>query len=313
VGGIAYLFGGPGQAEPGMGRDLYNKNPLVRESVDKADKLLTELGGVRPTKACFAGDAALMRRPSVAGPAVLALAHGTVRALKARRLQPNYAGAFGWGELVALGALGLIDYEAALRLIYERGKAAEAAWEAAPWHALSVQGLPAESLEGKLSGLPQPPQWAARFSPDHFVLCGHERLLTALHGLLEKAGRGVRLSPVEPGWHWPQAALAPVGEGVAAGLEGLEMESLGLAIQPALDHLPLRQGRDWPGYFRSHGADPLDWTAACRGLKALGMDTAVEIGHGQLLGSALHRIDTDVRVLATEDNAAFAQAVKLAN
>jgi hypothetical protein len=43
------------------------------------------------------------------------------------------------------------------------------------------------------------------------------------------------------------------------------------------------------------------------------MDTAVEIGHGQLLGSALHRVDTDVRVLATEDNASFAQAVKLAN
>jgi malonyl CoA-acyl carrier protein transacylase len=91
------------------------------------------------------------------------------------------------------------------------------------------------------------------------------------------------------------------------------MEALGLAVQPALAHLPLRQGRDWPGYLRTHGADPLDWTAACKGLKALGMDTAVEIGHGQLLGSALHRVDTDVRVLATEDNASFAQAVKLAN
>jgi [acyl-carrier-protein] S-malonyltransferase len=234
--------------------------------------------------------------------------------LKARRLQPNYAGAFGWGELVALGALGLIDYEAALRLIHERGKAAEAAWEAAPWHALSVQGLPAEALEGKLSGLPQPPQWAARFSPDHFVLCGNERLLTALHGLLEKAGgRGVKLSAVEPGWHWPHAALKPVGEALAASLEAVPTESLGLAVQPALQHNPLRQGRDWPSYIKTHGADPLDWTAACRGLKALGMDTAVEIGHGQLLGSALHKLDTDVRVLATEDNAAFAQAVKLAN
>ena len=313
MGGIAYLFGGPGQAEPGMGRDLYNKNPLVRESVDKADKLLTELGGVRPTKACFAGDAALIRRPSVAGPAVLALAHGTVRALKARRLQPHYAGAFGWGELVALGALGQLDYETALCLLYERGKAVEAAWAADPWYALAVQGLPSEALEARLGGLPQPPLWSARLSPDHFVLGGGERLLGALHGLLSKAGRGVKLSEVEPGWHWPHPALAPADEAAAAALAGASMEAVGLAVQPALEHPPLRQAREWPAYLRARGAAPLDWGAACRGLKALGMDTAVEIGHGQWLGAALHRIDTGIRVLATGDNAAFAQAVKLAN
>lgn len=45
----------------------------------------------------------------------------------------------------------------------------------------------------------------------------------------------------------------------------------------------------------------------------MGVDTAVEIGHGAHLGVAMHAIDHGVRVLATEDAASFAQALKLSN
>ena len=313
MGGLAFLFGGPGLAEPGMGRDLYNKNPLVRESVDRADKVMNELGGVRPTKACFAGGPELIRRPSVAGPAVLALAHGTVRALKARRVYPQSAAAFGWGELVALGALGGLDFDAALKLLYERGLAAEEAWNASPWSALAIQGLPGEALDERLKSLPEPPFWAARLGADHGVLCGPEAVLKQLHGALEKAGRTVKVTPVEPGWQWPHPRLEGAKQACIAGLAVLTFEHLPTPIQGAAEAEALRQARDWPAYLEQWGNQPLDWPAACRRLKRLGMDTALEIGSSTVLGAALHKLDTDVRVLGTEDNAAFAQAVKLSN
>lgn len=313
MGAIAFLFGGPGLAESGMGRDLYNKNPLVRESIDKADKTLTELGGVRPTKACFAAAPDVVKRPSVAGPAVLAFAHGVVRALKARRVSALSAAGLGWGELVALAALGGMDYDAGLKLLYERGLQVEAAWAEKPWHALAVTGLAPEALQGRLAALPQAPTLAALLAPDHFVLTGDEALLQKLHTALTAAGRGVKVTPVEPGWHWPQPALAGVNAATADAVQALELEHLPMAIQGAYDELPLRNPRDWPAHLRTHGNRPLDWTAAIRRLKAQGMNTAIEIGHGSALGSALHKLDHDVRVLATEDNASFAQAVKLAN
>ena len=264
---IAYLFGGPGIAESGMGKDLYNKNPLVRESIDKADKTLTELGGVRPTKACFAAAPDVVKRPSVAGPAVLALAHGVVRALKARRVAALSAAGLGWGELVALGALGGMDYDAALKLLYERGLKVEEAWAKNPWHALAVTGLAPEALQGRLAALPQPPTVAALLSSDHFVLTGDEALLQKLHALLTQAGRGVKVTPVEPGWHWPQPALDGANEACANDLSALELEHLPVSIQGAYEALPVRNPRDWPEHLRAHGNQALDWTAAIRRLR----------------------------------------------
>lgn len=310
---LAFLFGGPGIASPGMGRDLYNKNPLVRESVDKADKVLTELGGVRPTKACFAGDEALMRRPSVAGPAVLALAHGVVRFLRSKRLHPQMAAGLGWGEVVALGALGAWDLDASLKLLYERGCWVEEAWAKQPWHALAVQGLAPEALEAKLAALPEPPQRCALISPDHFVLLGSEALLQKLHDLLAHAGRHVKVTPVEPGWHWPHPSLAPLAPQFEALVAGTPHEHLATPIQGAADAEALRQAREYPGRLALSFSQAVDWPAACRRLKLLHMDTAVEIGHGSALGAALHAMDHDVRVLATEDLPALSQTLKLAN
>jgi [acyl-carrier-protein] S-malonyltransferase len=296
-----------------MGRDLYNKNPLVRESIDKADKTMNELGGVRPTKACFAGDAELIRRPSVGGPAVLALAHGVMRLLRSKRLHPQYVGALGWGELVAMGALGGMDLDVGLKLLYERGLKVEAAWEANPWFALSVQGLAPEALESKLAALPEPPTRAALIGPDQFVLIGQELLLKRLHALLSQAGRTVKVTPVEPGWHWPHPSLAPVGAWAQGELESAPKEHLATPIQPSEDVDASRQIREWPARALAHSAAPWDWLAACRRLKALGMDSAIEIGHGSALGAALHAADHDVRVLSTHDMPALAQAIKLAN
>jgi len=313
VGGIAFLFGGPGLAEPGMGKDMYNRNPLVRESMDRADKTMNELGGVRPTKACFAGDAALIRRPSVAGPAVLALAHGCLRALKARRVHPQHAAGLGWGELVALGAFGALDFDAALKLLHDRGLRIEEAWQRRPWHALAVQGLDPAALEAKLRSLPQPPRRAALIGPDHFVLTGDEALLKKLHALLSAAGRGVKVTPVEPGWQWPNPALADEAERSAQEIAALPFESMATPVQGACDAEPSRQQRDWGPRARLYTCEPLDWIAACRRLRQQGVDTAVEIGHGGVLGQSMHHFDHGVRVLATEDSASFAQAVKLSN
>jgi [acyl-carrier-protein] S-malonyltransferase len=311
--GIAFLFGGPGLGEAGMGKDLYNKNPGVRESVDKADKVMNELGGVRITKAAFAGDLELIKRPSVGGPAALALAHGVMRTLKAKRIYPNYAAGLGWGELVAMTALGGLDFDAGLKLLYERGLKVEEAWSAAPWHALSVVGLAPEALESKLAALPEPPVRAALIGADQFVLTGSEALLKKLHTLLSAAGRGVKVTPVEPGWHWPHPSLAPVGEWVKAQLDALPKEHLSTPLQGAEDAEAARQTREWPARGIAHTSKPWDWLAACRRLKAMGMDTAVEIGHGGALGAALHAADHDVRVLATEDIASLAQTIKLSN
>jgi malonyl CoA-acyl carrier protein transacylase len=178
---------------------------------------------------------------------------------------------------------------------------------------LAVQGLTPESLEGRLSALPQPPRRAALIAPDHFVLTGGEALLKGLHALLSKVGRGVKVTPVEPGWQWPHPSLAAVGEATAEEMASFAVDPAPLVLQGSAEAEAGRGPQEWRSRARAHSVEPLDWPAACRRLKALGMDTAVEIGHGSALGQALRHADNGIRVLATGDIPSFAQAVKLSN
>jgi [acyl-carrier-protein] S-malonyltransferase len=310
MGAVAFLFGGPGAAEPGMGRDLYNRNPLVRESVDHADKVLKELGGVRPTKACFAGDAALITRPSVAGPCVLALAHGVCRALRARHVRPLAAAGLGWGELVALGALGALDFDDALKLLYLRGLGAEEIWARKPWHALAAQGLVREEWEAAFEGIDPKPCLAARIGPAHYVYTGEAGALGLVRARLVTRPK-VRATLVEPGWQWPHAEFLVLGRRTAEALGALkELPAPWTPLQGAGEIEMAREPRDWTGRAAA-AAEPLDWPAAGARLRALGMDTFVEIGHGAALGQALRADEPGLRALSTADAAAFAQAVKL--
>ena len=308
---IAYLFPGPGIAEPGLGKDLYNKIPLVREAVDKADKILVDQG-VKVTKACFVSPADIMKKPSLAGPAVLAMTVGVLNALKAKRVSGLLAGAMGWGELTAMVALGSLDFEAGLKLLHQRGLWLEEAWTAAPFYVLGVQGLPVAQLEAKLAALPQPPKRVALFSDDHVVLAGDQTLLKKLAVLLGSIGRHVKLSAVEPGYDWPHPIFASVGQRLADALNAHKLEHVNIAIQGACDHEPIRNVRDWPSRVAAQCTEALDWPAACKRLRAQGMDTAVELTHGIALGTALHKFDAGVRVLAAEDAPSFALAAKLA-
>ena len=76
---IAYLFPGNGAAEANLGRDFYAKVPVVRDYMDRADKALLPLG-LKVTKACFVSEPAELRRPSVAGPALMAVSCGVFAA-----------------------------------------------------------------------------------------------------------------------------------------------------------------------------------------------------------------------------------------
>jgi len=235
-----------------------------------------------------------------------------VNALKAKRVTGLLAGGFGWGELSALVALGSLEYDAGLKLMHQRGLWLEEAWNAAPFFVLGVQGLPAEQLEAKLAALPNAPKRVALFSNDHVVLAGDEALLKKLSGLLGAIGRHVKLSPVEPGYDWPHPQFAGVGQRVADALAAHKLEHINVSIQGAVDQEPVRNVRDWPKRAAAQCTDALDWPAACKRLRALGMDTAVELTKGQALGAALHKFDAGVRVLAAEDAPSFALAAKLA-
>lgn len=291
---IGFAFSGPGSALPQAGRDLYNKVLPVREAMDKADKLFAPQN-FKVTKACFLGSPEDLSRPSVAGPATLAIAYGICAALKAKRVLPQMLAGYGWGELNALACMGCLPFEDALLFLRARGLILEQAWAAAPFHVAGISGISPADLELKFAPLPRKPLIVADDSPDACVVAGPEELLKKLLPLL--AGKGVKTSAILPGWAWPHPVF----------------ESVKPAIEAEYAKLNIERAGSWQ--FFGGGLDvtaPLAFRAMAAAMRAAGMDTLVEIGPSEALGAYMRKQDTGVRALATLDTKALSSALKLA-
>lgn len=71
----AFVFPGQGSQFVGMGKDLYDNNPLAKELFDKADEIL----GFKITEIMFAGTDEQLKETKVTQPAVFL--HSVISAL----------------------------------------------------------------------------------------------------------------------------------------------------------------------------------------------------------------------------------------
>ena len=71
----AYVFPGQGAQFVGMGKDLYENNPLAKEMFEKANEIL----GFRITDLMFAGTDEDLRQTKVTQPAIFLHSNRTVR------------------------------------------------------------------------------------------------------------------------------------------------------------------------------------------------------------------------------------------
>ncbi len=305
---IAMLFPGAGSAEPNMGRDLYSKVPAARDAMDRADKALVA-EGVRVTKVCLLGTPADLRKPSLGGVAMLALAYGACMALKARKVSPQWFVGAGSGFLAACAASGALPYEQALLLALRRGRLMERVWEMSPFFVCATQGVPLEQAD--LACQQQGLRRVATLGQESWVLAGPEAALR-LATEAWKGPRGVKISEPVPGWDWPSSALDEHRAELESLEQGLDWERPSHPLWSVGQGLAIRERMAVaPALLAESGRD-VDWAATFVGLRAAGVDTAIELGHGQALGSAWHKTDPGVRVLAAFDAPSFGTAAKLA-
>ena len=82
----AVVFPGQGAQFVGMGKDLYENNPLAKELFDKADEIL----GYKITDIMFAGTDEELKQTKVTQPAVFL--HSVIKALCTPELVPDMVG-----------------------------------------------------------------------------------------------------------------------------------------------------------------------------------------------------------------------------
>jgi acyl transferase domain-containing protein len=123
---VAFVLPGGGAQYVGMGRDLYDREPVFRASMDRGLDLLSQKHGVDLRPVLFASDpataAAELETMPLQLPAIFLVEHALAELWASWGVQPTALLGHSLGENTAACLAGVMSYEDALGLVALRGK-----------------------------------------------------------------------------------------------------------------------------------------------------------------------------------------------
>ena len=136
----AFVYAGQGSQKAGMGKDLYETYPVVRQVLDGLT-LDFDLKAL-----CFEGPEEQLAQTRYTQPCLAAYAVAVTEELRQRGLRPAMVGGLSLGEYSALYAAGVFGAQQLLELVRFRGQAMERAAQGRPAKMAAMLGIGEEAL-----------------------------------------------------------------------------------------------------------------------------------------------------------------------
>jgi [acyl-carrier-protein] S-malonyltransferase len=297
---IVFFFPGQGSQYVGMGRDLADQFPKVKDVFDKADEICQ-----KPiSKLCFEGPLTELTLTENLQPAITAVNLGCLIALNESGIGPKVSAGHSLGEYAALVSAGVISIFDALRLVQKRGELMHREAHENPGGMAAVMGVDADAVQEVIAQAREKDilDIANYNTAEQIVITGEkEPLHRAIQMIKERGGRAIPLK-VSGAWHSKlmQGAVAEFKEFID-GIHFSRPECKVLFNATARSETDPEVIKD---IMANQLVSPVKWYDIMINAVKNGVNTFVEVGPKTVLSGLLKKVipsDEDGKIYSVQD------------
>lgn len=292
---IAFVYPGQGAQYVGMGKDLTESFPEIREMFQKADEIL----GFELSRICFEGPEQELKQTYVTQPAIFVHSMA-LTSIVSKKMQASFAAGHSLGEYSAIVCAEALSFEDGLKLVKIRGEQMQKAGELNKGTMAAVIGLDANKVdevckEASALGIVQ----VANFnSPGQVVISGSiEGVKKAMEIAKANKAKMVKELVVHGAFHSP--LMESAGDELKKALDNTEFKQVKIPVYRNVDAKPIMpqtQADEIRDSLYRQLTSSVRWEESVSNMITDGANEFVEIGPGKVLQGLIKRISSSVAI-----------------
>ncbi len=293
----ALLFSGQGAQKVGMGKSLYKNSVIAKSLYDQANEVL----GYDFKKVCFEGPQEELTKTNICQPALYVHGLATYSIWKDRSSEETPRAALGLslGELTALAAADVFDFEVGLMIVAERGRLMQLACEQTNGGMASVLGGAKEDVIALAKEFDV--DMANLNCPGQIVISGEASNIEA--AVEAGKGRGFkRVLPLTVAGAYHSRLMDPARVAFETYLDGVDFRSPTLSVFSNVDAKITDDPEAIKANLVKQVVSSVLWEDCMLNARSdAGITQFVECGMGGVLKGLAKRIDREMTVVAFQE------------
>jgi [acyl-carrier-protein] S-malonyltransferase len=289
---MVFLFDGQGAFKPGIGRELYNKYQLAKETIDQGcDALNYDI------KEHLWGEKAAQTSSmtSIAQPAISLISLAYARILKDMGITGDVSLGHSLGEATAIVYCNITNFKDGILMIKKRGEVMEKGGKQGTM--MAIINLDLRILEQECQRISEeikePVVIANINAPNQIVISGSKQgIIMVAQFAAQNRAKGI---PLDVGGAWHSPYLRDASREFDEFLNGIEFKKPEHQFYSVVEQRILNNADEIKVSLKKQMLARVDWVRAIENLRSSGYEFFLEIGPSRILKDLVNKIDPSLK------------------